>query len=48
MKELTVRFFIKTETGNIPLEEATPEQKKALGESILRKMGQVLTEGDGT
>ena len=48
MKELTVRFFIKTDAGTIPLEEATPEQKKALGESILQKMGQVLTEGAGT
>lgn len=42
MKELTARFFVKTDGGTIPLEEATQEQKDELGKKILLAAGKVM------
>ena len=43
-KETTFRFFVNTESGAIPLEDATEEQRKAQGKKILQSMGRVITD----
>lgn len=40
---MTATFLIRTEFGYVPLEQATDEQKAALGVKILQNMGRVIS-----
>ena len=41
---VTVRVWVETKDGPVLLKQATEEQRKALGEKILKKFGAAIDE----